>query len=185
MQHALLCPTQYTRSDPDLFLYPTEFILDEHYYQRSICDLLDSLSHNPRHALDGEEFELVREYLARDLRLHHADEDEDLLPLLKSRCPDKHAIENIAAVLKREHRMDKNLARKVLVEIDRLAHRQALRYPVQFFRDAGAFAMNMRRHLAWENSVILPLARKWLRSTDLAYFGHGMAERRGISMHGA
>ena len=46
-------------------------------------------------------------------------------------------------------------------------------------RDAMAFATLQRRHLAWENGTILPLARQRLSAEDKAELGRRMTARRG------
>ena len=50
-----------------------------------------------------------------------------------------------------------------------------------FVHEARTFGVLQRRHLAWENGTILPLARKRLNKHDLAELGRKMAARRGLS----
>ena len=47
----------------------------------------------------------------------------------------------------------------------------------------GPFRSSERRHLAWENGAILPLARKRLTPEDLRTLGQKMAALRGIQMN--
>ena len=52
--------------------------------------------------------------------------------------------------------------------------------PVRMLFNARAFAEAQRRHIAWENNVLLPLARKRLTEADLKELGRNMAAMRGI-----
>ena len=75
-------------------------------------------------------------------------------------------------------------------ELERAAALVELRRSPAPIRGAGAdpaaaqglfaFAEGLRRHLAWENKIVLPLARRRLRRADLALIGRGMARRRDI-----
>jgi hypothetical protein len=42
-----------------------------------------------------------------------------------------------------------------------------------------AFAETQRRHLAWENALVIPRARHILQPPDLAKLARSMAKRRG------
>ena len=46
-------------------------------------------------------------------------------------------------------------------------------------------AETWRLYLAWENQVLLPLAREWLSAVDLAELGRAMAARRGAAHPGS
>ena len=49
------------------------------------------------------------------------------------------------------------------------------------FTDLRTFAESQRRHLTWEENVVLPLARERLTPEDLAEMGRNMVTRREIS----
>jgi hemerythrin-like domain-containing protein len=48
-------------------------------------------------------------------------------------------------------------------------------------RLATAFTATMRSHLAWEERVILPLARRRLSTAQAEAIGRRMAARRGVA----
>lgn len=168
--------------DGELFLAPVELLLDEHSCQRSLCDVLDHLVRNPRHGVQRALLQEACSYLAADLHLHIADEEEDLLPLIRSRCAAKARIDSVWAFLSREHEADLRAGLTIRPELERLARGRALGEPAAFFRDASGLARRLRRHLAWEDGVVVPLARRWLRRNDYAYLGREMARRRGLSL---
>jgi hemerythrin-like domain-containing protein len=53
--------------------------------------------------------------------------------------------------------------------------------PGAFVRAATTFAEALRRHLAWEEERLFPIARKRLSRQDLEAIGRAMAARRGIA----
>lgn len=110
---------------------------------------------------------------------HHADEEENLFPLLENRITDTSERERFAklnAQLRQEHR-----------EIERVWAR--LRKPLEgiaegFMRclpqtDVHAFATLYAHHIHVEESVFRSLTERWLRAADLRALGRAMAERRG------
>ncbi len=62
-----------------------------------------------------------------------------------------------------------------------LAEGKTLDDPLTFGHQARAFAGFQRRHLAWENSVLLPLARRRLDPSDAADLRRTMTARRGAT----
>jgi hypothetical protein len=82
----------------NLFREPVDCLYADHFRLRAICDQLERL------ALDevrGSVCKVARaciDYLERDLPLHIADE-EDLLPLLRSRCGPGDDVDEAFAVL--------------------------------------------------------------------------------------
>jgi hemerythrin-like domain-containing protein len=115
--------------------------------------------------------------MREDLGLHVADEERDLFPLLRRRAGPGDDIEFILALLASEHMRDHELSNAVVAALER-RERGTL-------RAAGpAFAETQRRHLAWENALIIPRARHILQPADLARLGRSFAKRRGLRMPG-
>lgn len=164
----------------EAFLHPIEFLAGEHERQLSICAVLERLLHNPRHGVSQAQLQAVREYLANDLPLHMLDEEEDLFPLLRRCCPAEDNIQEVFALLREEHRADAALKEELCRDLDVLIRGQAFSDPARFLMNAFAFTEIQRRHLAWENAVILPRARRHLSEADCAGLGQRMAARRGL-----
>ena len=177
-------PEAFTSSqqDPRTFLAPLDILEGDHARQHAVCELLDQLVRNPRHAAARRELEVVRDYLVCEMPLHVADEEEDLFPLLRRRCPKTDDVGEIFDLLQREHDIDWTLHRALVQNLDALIAGAALADPTQFIANATAFAETQRRHLAWENAVILPRARRHLSAEDQAELGARMAARRGLAM---
>ena len=169
---------------PDVFLAPLDFIVAEHGRQEAVCDVMERLLHNPRHGAGRAAIEAVRGYLIRDFPLHVADEEEDLFPLLQERCPRDDSIGEIIDLLRREHETDAWLRVAVIEDLALLIAGRALSDPARAFGNLATFGETQRRHLAWENAVVLPRARSYLIATDHLELGRRMAKRRGIELRG-
>ena len=166
--------------DPASFESPVDFLAAEHERQLAICDLLDHLARNPRHAAAFGELRQVRDYLVRELPLHTQDEEEDLFPMLARRCPKNDDVQDIFALLRREHDTDRGLVEELVANLDALLAGHALPDPAAFMANAFAVSETQRRHLAWENAVILPRALRHLSEDDCAALTRAMAARRGV-----
>ena len=167
---------------PDDFLAPLDFILSEHYRQRLLCEGLAKLTENmelaPVAALAAE----LKGFLDRDLRLHLEDEEQDLFPLLWQRAQPEDNVKDILDLLSEEHGLDEDLVDFLLEDLAVLASGAQLANPIRFLVNVREFAETQRRHLAWENALLLPVARRRLTQVDLAGLGRSMAARRGIDL---
>lgn len=157
---------------------PVAWLTDEHFQQQSACNLLEQLIRNPRHSASTEDLEEVHQCLSRALPLHIADEEEDLLPLLAKRCNRGDNFAEISVTLRENHEGERLLGQAVAVELQRLIDQLPFARPVRFFGDSIRLYRTMRRHLAWETAVLVPLACLRLRETDLSYLVNKMARRR-------
>lgn len=169
---------------PELFRAPLDFVVAEHGRQDAVCNIMERLRHNPRHGAGRGAMETVRSYLVRDFPLHLADEEEDLFPLLQQRCPCEDSLDEVLALLCREHAADTGLHLEVIENLALLIGGRALDDPVRAFMNLATFSENQRRHLAWENAVVVPRARRYLTQADHLSIGRRMARRRGIEIGG-
>lgn len=157
---------------------PVDHIVDEHYRQQALCHVLERVARNPRHSAGSSELSDAWRYLGNDLLTHIADEEDDLLPLLCHRCQVGDAFSEVAAALRDNHAGERNLGDTMLPELQRLIDGRALANPVRFFGNAMRLSRMIRRHLVWENAVLVPLARRRLKAPDLPYLAEKMAMRR-------
>ncbi len=165
---------------PDSFLDPLHIILTEHDRQRRVAEWLWTHSDDQRLAPIQEQIATLLAYLTRDLLLHHRDEEDDLFPVLRARCVPTDGIETILAELDRDHAAESFLVRDIAVDLRVVAESRDLEAPARFFTGLRIFAEGQRRHLSWENRVVMPLAGKRLTRQDLETLGRNMAARRGI-----
>jgi len=166
----------------ELFNQPLEFLLSEHYRQRIICNTLEMSPFDPRNALSNDEIRGIIEYLSVDMPLHLADEELSLFPLLKKRCPPADNIDEILTQLMKEHEVDRPLVARVIGFLNAALADEAIIDFGPYRESTAAMTEAQRRHLAWENSVILPLAKRRLKAADLIDLGRAMARRRGVQI---
>jgi hemerythrin-like domain-containing protein len=167
--------------DARLIAEPIEFIFAEHYRQRAVLNLIeqlagDGLGVEARRRLAG----VVLNFVRHDLALHVIDEERDLFPLLQRRARPGDRIIAVLAQFAAEHAADEALAQELTAGLAALAGRGPSEPGFEFKVAARLFAQSQRRHLAWENAVILPLARERLTAADLRDLAQRMAARRGL-----
>lgn len=168
--------------DPATFLDPLAAIEAEHKRQRQICDQLDALTEAM--ALGPPLVEKAGDlltFLTRDLDVHTEDEERDLFPLLLARSQSEDQIDRILKQLSREHAFDKDLVDFIVADLELLAQGIAIANPTRLVVNVREFSETQRRHLTWENVVLLPLARRRLRPADMVRLGKAMAARRGLT----
>ena len=163
----------------DAFRHPIEFLFAEHDRQLVVCAALDRLAGDCAAADARDNAAFALGYLERELPLHIADEEESLFPLLKRRADPDDDIDTLLAILNDEHDADHEYHHKLLEPLRAIAAGRAPADAVAFAHMARAFSVFQRRHLAWENGTVLPLARRRLTAADQAAMGDAMARRRG------
>ena len=165
------------------FAYPIEFVLADHDRQRVQFAALERLA-NDLDAPDARAIAAaILEFLETKLPLHVQDEERDLFPLLRRRAEPDDGFDVLLGLLQDEHAVNEEYYRDVLGPLRTMAGGGKPARPEAFAAQARAFSIFERRHLAWENDAILPLARKRLTPEDLRTLGQKMAARRGIQMN--
>lgn len=175
---ALRIDSEIVTQTSDSLSDPVDRIVDDHFRQHAVCHVLERVARNPRHGGNREEIEEAFDYLAGELALHVADEEDDLLPLLGRRCHVGDHFGEISVALRENHASQRELSAAVLPELQRLIAGEALVNPVKFFGNALRLTGMIRRHIVWENAVLVPLARRRLKSPDFPYLARKMARRR-------
>jgi hemerythrin-like domain-containing protein len=158
---------------------PLDFLEAEHYRQRIVLDHLDALATGVDPAAAPAIVAETLRYMREDLPLHVADEERDLFPLLRRRAGPGDDIEFILALLASEHTRDRELSLGVIAALERCERGDTTVRLPDLKAALPAFAETQRRHLAWENALVIPRARHILQPPDLARLGRSMAKRRG------
>ena len=164
----------------NLLREPIDYLSADHFRQKVVCKFLDDIAFDPAGPEAIRLATLVLAYLDEELPQHIADEEENLFPLLEQRCLAADNAGRMLSVLSEEHRQDSTLCEEVMVGLRALAEGREPSRGAAFVRAAAAFAEIQRRHLAWEDDVLLPLARARLTAADRRQMGRAMARRRGV-----
>ncbi len=166
---------------PRDLLRPLDVLQSVHDRQLDLCEWFIALSEGGDVAPVQAERAAILDYLSRELPLHAKDEDKGLFPLLRARCLAEDGVEAILAQLDWEHNEDKSLARELIKDLRAVPEQTG---PTEttgsLFGNLHDFGDAQRRHVRWENAVLVPLARKRLQTDDLERLGRDMAKRRGI-----
>ena len=154
------------------FANPLDFLAEDHLAEREICALMDGVAASA--APDGDICERITVFLKYQLPAHLEDEEQDLFPMLRRRCDPEDEIDKALNKVQNDHLHaddDTPVVIALLAEpgID-TAGRAVL----------ADYARNARRHLIFENAIILPLARLRLRTSDLNRMRRNMLKRRGL-----
>lgn len=177
---ALPHPGGIERSPPQLLKEPLEFLFAEHFRQRQMCKVLEYLALAP--AFDASLIASTDDFIRYDLALHVIDEEEDLFPLLRRRCEPDDVIEDVLGKLSADHALDQQLAH-IVRSIFALALERR-EPPSGLLGGAEALlrlAMQEKSHMALENAVVMPLARRRLTGDDLEALSLRLAARRGVA----
>jgi hemerythrin-like domain-containing protein len=170
---------QIDPASPALLDDPVGFFFAEHTRQRQLFNGLERLAAAER--FDSGLATEVLAFLRGDLPLHKLYE-EDLFSLMRLKSPPEDAIEEALSALSAEHAAADRLIGLVIAGLE-----AAVRSPRPIATQPGLseamadFVLSERRHLALENSIVLPLARRRLRAKDLAALSARMAARRAAT----
>ena len=175
-----------TESGQDTFPPPTPaspddplgFLEREHDRQAQICDwverLIDQLDREPV----PEQARQLLTFIRDDLPLHILDEEGGLFPLLRRRAQPEDEIDGVLDKLSSEHELDKDLVEFITEDLAYIAEGSRVANLARFFANVSGFTETQRRHLEWENRVVLPLARKRLGEDDLKELSARLAKAR-------
>jgi hemerythrin-like domain-containing protein len=99
---------------------------------------------------------------------------------MMQRCHEDDGFEETVAMLEAEHESDHELHDRLVPALRVLAGGASVENHAVFARDAVSFSTLQRRHLAWENGAVLPLARRCLSKEDLEVMAASMTKRRSV-----
>lgn len=142
----------------------------EHQAERNLCDMLERIADNLLGPFDTELARTSIVTMRRCLKRHVELEEKYLYPVLTKRlCPGDLA-ENMLEHIRCEHSSDESLGHDTAEQLEqalmsgRVANPEMLGYMLRGFFECR------RRHIAWEDAIVLPLARYRLSAKDFRAF---------------
>ena len=157
---------------------PLDVISHEHRWQEKLCDALERIADDLPDNVDQMLVAAVLPMLRVDLGVHIRDEEEGLFPLMRGRAQPGDNFEEIAEVLLLEHSADEGFADEIVDQLENLKDGRRPQNPDMLGYMLRGFFETQRRHLAWEDAVVLPLARARLTPDDLRQLSRIMLENR-------
>jgi hemerythrin-like domain-containing protein len=170
--------TQNIQSDIWLRRSPLDLIEHEHLVQAQLCDSLERIADDLPDNVDQRLCTKVIDSLRFEIPLHHRDEELGLFPLIEKRALPDDNIHDILARLALEHATDESFASELLESLEGLEEGKKLKNPDMVGYMLRSFFECYRRHILWENAIVLPLARARLTPTDLEELDRAMIGHR-------
>jgi hemerythrin-like domain-containing protein len=164
---------------PSLRRSALDYIEHVHHMQLLLCDALENIADGLPSGVDHRLCRQVLDMLRDDVPLHHRDEERGLFPLIERRATPGDNIHAILVRLAFEHATDESYAGELIECLETLCAGQPLSNPGMAGYMLRGFFESYRRHIYWENAVVLPLARARLTNADLDELGRAMTSHRG------
>jgi len=145
---------------------PIAFLMATHEAQLQLCDQLEAIADSLPGNVDPLACRRVAIALRQDVHLHHLDEEEGLFPLMRGHAPEDAALIDMIRRLESEHASDEGFSDELTELLERLSRgeqphdQEAAGYMLRGFFES------FRRHLSFENDVILPRASAMLTQAE-------------------
>lgn len=161
---------------PAFFDTPLDCIFADNFRCRVLCNVLSQIVDGAE--LDLKSLRVALHFLRIDFVSHLADEEQALFPLLRERAQAADHVEHIWADL----RFPPDMLERVVDGLAGLRESRRLHLPrPQFRKLLEKFVETERRHVSIENARLLPLARRRLSQSDLAWLGRAMQSMRQLT----
>lgn len=157
---------------------PLEVIAQAHALQVEMCDAMERIADGLPDDVDFNLCARVASCLQFDLPLHHHDEETALFPLLKIRALPDDGLADILDRLASEHSSDTDFASEIAESLEGLGQGKPPNNPDMLGYMLRGFFERYRRHVHWENALVMPLARVRLTPDDLDTLASRMESNR-------
>lgn len=147
---------------------PIGLIEEEHALQRELCDLLEALADGLPHNFDKALALIAVSILEGSVPRHMRLEEEALFPRLRLRVGEDDPLNAALACLQEEHDRDGAASVELIDALRTAATDGFASNPNMLGYMLRGYFDSQRRHIAWEDRVVLPRARQALTAADLA-----------------
>jgi hemerythrin-like domain-containing protein len=147
---------------------PIGLIAEEHALQRELCDLLEALADGLPHSFDKSLAVIAVSILEGSVPSHMRLEEEALFPLLRERVSEDDALYAALLCLEEEHDRDGATLLELTDALKTAAAEGVVSNPDMLGYMLRGYFEGQRRHISWEDRVVLPTARAVLTPMDLA-----------------
>jgi len=151
--------------------------------RKQLKTLENLLTHLPAHGADAaaqRAAQAVQKYFNTAAHVHHADEEQDLLPMLEATATDAD-LELIRTlkpqILGQHQQMDKDW-HILNSQLDRIAVGVSAALSAG---DVERFVQSYTAHMETEEAHVAPMAKRLFSPTQMAVLGEAMQRRRGIA----
>ena len=148
-------------------LDPIERIAAEHAVQLELCDALEFIADGLPDRIDRRLIREVTGVLTHGVLGHFRFEENVLFPLLRERAGGDPSLVCALEQLEKEHGRDEDISHELAEELRLVEEQGRARNAEMLGYMLRGYFEGQRRHIEWENALILPLARKVLSKDDL------------------
>lgn len=156
---------------------PISILEVDHALKIEFCDLLEGIADSLPYETDPSLVDVAVTILREGLPDHIALEEHHLFPMLRRRNDGGCCCETVLSQLEHEHSSDEAFGYEIAEELERLTATKEARNAEMLGYMLRGFFISQRRHVQWENAVVLPLARQVLNEADLEELMEAIVER--------
>ncbi len=157
---------------------PLDMIAHAHALQVQMCDAMERIADGLPDDVDRRLCAQVASCLQFDLPLHHHDEEAGLFPILRERVLPEDSLGEILDRLASEHSSDTDFASEIAESLEHLGQGGRASNPDMLGYMLRGFFERYRRHVHWENTLVMPVARLRLKPEDLETLSARMETNR-------
>ena len=151
-----------------------KFVATDHMEHLRLCDHLEEIADSLPDRIDRKQCFCAALALQYRVNTHHQLEEEVLFPRLLARAGDKRELRRIFERLSDEHRTDEGHCDEAIELLTRLSNgTPPLNVEAAGYLLRGLFE-GLRRHIAFEQDHLLPIAREILVEEDLEVLAAGI-----------
>ncbi len=154
-------------ANPTDFTDPIEYLYAEHELHKEFCDSMEEIADCLPNDVDRAKAGEAARVLRNELPLHHRIEETALFPLLIKYSAEDDNMAEIVDRLKEEHVIEAGFSEELIEVLEILATGAPLENANMVGYMLRGFFESYRRHLMWENNVVLSFARRRLPSKAL------------------
>ncbi len=155
---------------------PLDVLADAHIDQIRLCNILEEIADGLPGTIDRSLCAQASGYLENNLIEHHRQEENGLFLVLEERLNADHDLPEILDRLREEHATDEGFASEIAEKLAQLANGSTLQNPDMLGYMLRGFFEIYRRHIHWEDTILMPLARQHLDAADLVRVAERIAQ---------
>lgn len=147
---------------------PIALLEEEHELQRELCNVLEALADDLPTGFDKGLATVAVAILEGSMERHMRLEEEGLFPLLRECVADTDPIHSAMRCLEEEHGRDSGSLVEITDVLKAAIQKNAVENAEMLGYMLRGFFECLRRHVAWEDRVLIPTARSVLSSHELS-----------------
>ena len=150
--------------------------------RKQILTMQRLLEHLPRHGANLEAQQAAKavlNYFNKSAHLHHADEEENLMPMLNQVASGEDAaiLQQLVPKILKEHQKMEAAWAVLALQLDEIASGESAELSAN---DVQTFGELYAGHMVKEETYLAPMAMRLLSDEQMQALGHAMQVRRGL-----